>query len=220
MPNQNVMSPLAQRIEERKEDLGLKTIVGLSEKTEVSRAVLTNIFLNPKKSIMLATGILLAKGLECRLEWLMTGEGPKTDLDMVNSLKYKHVSPVVKLSEIDCNNIKEFLERVSNDEGRERYSCATGSDENTIAIRLDRDIERYPMGGLLFFDLGSTQSQTGKLVIATTSNDTPPEIMIFTSARNRKFLKSLSNDIPDDLKLIEMDENTRILGVFKAFSIV
>lgn len=61
------MSVLARNIEQRKRDLNITKSIDLAKRSGVSRAVLTNIKLNPEKSIMLDSAIRLADALDCVL---------------------------------------------------------------------------------------------------------------------------------------------------------
>lgn len=220
MSNNSDKSPMAERIEERMDDLGIKYINEVAEKSGVNRSVVSNILGNPKKSVRIDTAIAIAQGLGCHLVWFLTGEGPKTNAEAFKQQVFKASSPVMQLSELNSDNLGEVIEQAADDQSRERYSCPNGNNNNTIAIKLDHEIDGFDKGGILFFDVGESQVKTGKLVIAKTTKETPPEIMMFSSAHGRRFLKSLSSDIPDDLRIIQMDDNMQIIGAFMAYSII
>lgn len=94
------LSVLARNIESRKRDLGISKSIDLAEKSGVSRAVLTNIKVNPDKSIMLPSAVQLAKALDCRLEWLATGEGSPTTDEYIEAVHLSMGSPIVSLNQL------------------------------------------------------------------------------------------------------------------------
>lgn len=220
MTERSAMSPLARRIEERKDALHIRTNVELAQRSGVSRAVITNIIKNPNKNIMAESAVDLANGLQCRVVWLITGEGPATDKEIQKFQKLKSGSPVMRLDELRGDDVAEDVRTASSEENRERYSCPVGNTDTTVVIRLERQLGRYDAGGLLFMDVAVTAPRTGQLVLASTSAGSPPELMEYTTAHSRHFLKSLSDDVPPDLRFVEMDERMSIVATYKAYALL
>ncbi|WP_063654133.1 helix-turn-helix domain-containing protein [Aliivibrio fischeri] len=211
-------SILARNIEQRKYDLGITTNIEVARKSGVSRAVITNIGLHPNKSIMLDSAVLLAKALDCRLEWLATGEGPINldDVERHNRLRYGAV--VIRTSELESSTPEELLKELYDDQSRERVPCPAGNSFTTFIVRLNQDIGKYAAGGMMYFDYEKTPI-TGSVVLAKTAKDAAPEIMEYTKAHNRSFLKSLSEDLPAELKFIEITEEMAIISTLTAYAI-
>lgn len=208
-------SVLAINIEQRKRDLGISTNIELAKKSGVSRAVITNIQLQPEKSIMLESGLLLAKTLDCRVEWLATGEGPINMDDVERHQRVKFGSPVVSLAEIAKGQLEDVLTRSVTDLNHERIPCPTGSNETTFVVRLNDDIGKYWAGGLMYFDSQAAPTN-GKPVIVRIDGEI--EVMEYARAHGRVFFKSLAEDIPQELKFIEKSEDMAIIASYVAYA--
>lgn len=109
-------SIIGRNISIRMKDLGIKTNKELSDISDVSRAVITNVLKNPSKKLMAESAIMLAKALECRVEWLINGEGPVNldEIERANRLRYG--SPVVGINELAEVSAKELVESLLEDE--------------------------------------------------------------------------------------------------------
>lgn len=210
-----VKSILAQNIEKRKRDLGITTNIQLAKSSGVSRAVITNIQLQPEKSIMLDSGLMLARTLDCRVEWLATGEGPINLDDVERYLRVKFACPVLVLSEISKDSLPELLSKSIEDLSRERIPCPAGSNENRFVIRLSSDVGKYWAGGLMYFEYNGTP-ENGRPVIALMNGEL--EIMEYARAHGRVFLKSLNEDIPQELRFIEKTDDVSILASYVSFA--
>ncbi|HIF6165102.1 MULTISPECIES: helix-turn-helix domain-containing protein [Vibrio harveyi group] len=207
------MSVLARNIEQRKRDLGISKSIDLAKKSGVSRAVLTNIKVNPEKSIMLDSAVRLAEALDCRLEWLATGKGEPNLDEYKEASKIDLGAPLVTLNELVGAEPKELIERV-RELDRERHPCPTGNSKTQIIIKSNRKILDYP-AGYFYFDVDKTPV-SGQLVIADTGGNA--EIMEYQSTYGRQFLKSLEEDLPKELRFVEITEQ-KLLGTFEAFAI-
>lgn len=207
------MSVLAQNIEQRKRDLGISKSIDLAKKSGVSRAVLTNIKVNPEKSIMLDSAIRLSEALDCRLEWLATGKGEPNLDSYKEASKIELGAPVVTLNELVNAEPHELIERL-RELDRERHPCPTGNSKSQIIVKSNRKVFDYP-AGYFYFDIDKTPV-SGQLVIANTGGNA--EIMEYQSTHGRQFLKSLEEDLPSDLRFIEITDQ-KLLGTFEAFAI-
>ncbi|MBE8565613.1 hypothetical protein BCT47_01695 [Vibrio splendidus] len=213
------LSILATNIDQRKKDLNIRTNIEIARLSGVSRAVITNIMLHPEKSIMLDSAVSLANALDCRLEWLATGNGPVNYDDVVRHARIKFGSPVVTMQELSASSIKDLLEDLMEDEHRERLPCPARSSETTFIIRLNNNVGRYFAGGMIFFDYDKT-AVSGDLVLARVREGVMPEIMEYQIAHGREFLKSMNPDIPEDLKFVEMSDSIKIIAAFSAFAVI
>ena len=209
------MSVLARNIETRRKDLGITTSIELARKSGVSRAVLTNIKLNPTKSVMLDSALKLADTLKCRLEWLATGEGSPSADEYSEYSKIELGAPVVTLNELINNEPKEYLKKLL-EEDRERLPCPAGNSKTQFVIRLTEDVGKYAAGGVLYFDIDKTPVN-GQLVLVETHKDNL-ELMEYQTSHGRQFLKSLSDDVPPDLKFVEI-ENQKSIATFAAYAV-
>lgn len=208
-------SKLALNIEQRKRDLGIATNIELSKLSGVSRAVITNIQLQPEKSIMLESGLMLANALDCRMEWLATGEGPVNLDDVDRHQRIKYGCPVLTLNEINKQPIGELLAQSVVDVGRERIPCPVGSNEHRFVIRLNDGIGKYWAGGMMYFEMNSSPTN-GKPVLVSMNGEL--EIMEYARAHGRVFFKSLSEDIPQELRFIEKTDEMTVLASYIAYA--
>ncbi len=207
------MSVLAQNIEQRKRDLGIAKSIDLAKKSSVSRAVLTNIRVNPEKDVTLSVGVKLAKALDCRLDWLATGEGAPNLDAYLEASKTELGAPVVTLNELVNTEPHELIEKL-RELDRERHPCPTGNSKSQIIVKSNRKVFDYP-AGYFYFDIDKTPV-SGQLVIANTGGNA--EIMEYQSTHGRQFLKSLEEDLPPDLRFIEITDQ-KLIGTFEAFAI-
>nr|WP_321458666.1 helix-turn-helix domain-containing protein [uncultured Vibrio sp.] len=207
------MSVLATNIERRKTDLGITKSIDLAKKSGVSRAVLTNIKLNPEKSIMLDSAIRLAEALDCRLEWLATGVGSPNIDEYKEASKIDLGAPLVTLNELVNTEARTLIEKL-RELDRERHPCPIGNSKNQLIIKSNRKIFEYP-AGYFYFDIEKVPV-SGQLVIADTGGNV--EIMEYQSTHGRQFLKSIEEDLPADLRYIEITEQ-KLIGTFEAFAI-
>ncbi|WP_274882394.1 hypothetical protein [Vibrio harveyi] len=211
-------SIIGQHIGQRMRELGIKTNKELSDKSGVSRAIITNVQLNPNKKLMAETALYLAKGLECRPEWLILNDGPVNldEIERANRLKYG--APVVTINELADLKPDELIESLMLDEGRQRHPCPAGNSHSTFIVKSSEGIVNYP-AGLFYFDYKS-QPTSGQLVIATVDKDATPEIMSFYQTRGKRFLESLVKNLPGELKTIEVTDEMEILATMKCHAIV
>ncbi|KFA99446.1 helix-turn-helix domain-containing protein [Vibrio sp. ER1A] len=211
-------SVLAQNIDRRMADLGVRTYKELAAISEVSASVLTNISSNPKKSVMAPVAVMLAKALKCRVEWLVTGEGPMNldEVERANRLRFG--APVIEINELARTDPKDLLLSISEDETRERHPCPKGNAESLFIIKTDVQIGKYPAGGMIYFDWDSEPS-SGQLVVARTAEGMAPEVMEYYFARGKKFLKCLSEEIPKELLVTEIEPEMEIIAVMKSYAI-
>ncbi len=211
----SMKSKLALNIEQRKRDLGIATNLQLSQLSGVSRAVITNVQLQPHKSIMLESGLMLAKALDCRMEWLATGEGPVNLDDVERHQRIAFGCPVLTLGDIAKSPIGSLIEQSVEDVSRERIPCPMGSNEHRFVIRINDAIGKYWAGGLMYFEINSTPTN-GKPVLVSMGDGI--EIMEYARAHGRVFFKSLSEDIPQELKFIEKTDEMTVLASYVAYA--
>ncbi|ENH4363929.1 helix-turn-helix transcriptional regulator [Vibrio fluvialis] len=209
-------SILASNIEKRMNDLGIHTNTDLAKLSGVSRAVITNIKLHPEKTIRLDSGVLLARALKCRVEWLATGEGPINLDDVEKHQRLKYGAPLVKLEELASKEPEQLLMEAMAQEQRERYPCPAGNSESTLVIRLANQIGKFAAGSFIYFDCTKPPA-SGSVILVQTAKDAAPEIMEYTRAHNREFFKSLSEDLPPELRFIEKSEDMKVLATFAAW---
>ncbi|HHP0484896.1 helix-turn-helix domain-containing protein [Vibrio harveyi] len=209
------MSILARNIEQRKRDLGIAKSIDLANKSGVSRAVLTNIRKMPTKSIMLDSAVHLAKALECRLEWLATGEGSPTTDEYVEAVQLSMGAPLVTLNQLV--NVEDTEDYIANGIGAhaQRLPCPSGNASSQFVVKVNEQIKNFPAGGYIYFDTVKVPI-SGQLVVANTGNNV--EIMEYQSAHGRQFLKSLNEDLPLELRLVEIDEQ-QLIGTFSAYTL-
>ncbi len=213
-----IQSIIGTNIAKRMADLGIRTNKELSERSGVSRAVITNVQKNPDKKIMAETALALADGLDCRPHWLILGEGPINldEVERANRLRFG--SPVVSINELAKVEPKELLDMIFDDEGRQRHPCPAGNAGSVFIIKSSEPVGKYP-SGLFYFDY-EAEPVSGQLVIARPDLDSTPEVMEFYQARGKKYLKSLIEELPLELRTTEFTNEMKILATFKSFAIV
>ncbi|MEZ9372133.1 hypothetical protein AB4235_05565 [Vibrio cyclitrophicus] len=212
-------SIIGANIERRMKELGIKTNKELSDLSGVSRAVITNVQLNPSKKLMAESAIWLANALQCRPEWFVFGKGPVNldEVEKANRLRFG--APVVSVNELVEKKPKELLRSIATNEDRQRHPCPAGNAATMFIIKSAQPIGEFPAGGMYFFDY-ELEPSSNQLVIAIPDIDSTPEIMVYFQARGKKFLKSLVEDLPIELRTIEITEGMEILATFRAFAIV
>ncbi len=209
------MSVLAQNIEQRKRDLGIAKSIDLATKSGVSRAVLTNIKKNPTKSVMLDSALLLSKALDCRLEWLATGEGSPTTDEYIEAVHLSMGAPNVTLNQLI--GVHDSEDYITNGIGShvQRFPCPSGNAKTQFVVKVNEQIKNFPAGGYFYFDTAKVPI-SGQLVVANTGNNI--EIMEYQSAHGRQFLKSLNEELPLELRLVEIEEQ-QLIGTFSAYAL-
>lgn len=209
------LSVLARNIEQRKRDLGIAKSIDLANKSGVSRAVLTNIKKMPEKSIMFDSAIALAKALECRVEWLGTGEGSPTTDEYVEAVHLSMGAPIVTLNQLV--GVHDPEDYVANGIGShvQRFPCPAGNARTQFVVKVNEQIKNFPAGGYFYFDAAKVPI-SGQLVVANTGNNV--EIMEYQSAHGRQFLKSLNEELPLELRLVEIKEQ-QLLGTFSTYAL-
>ncbi|MFL7022208.1 transcriptional regulator [Vibrio cyclitrophicus] len=212
-------SIIGANIERRMKELGIKTNKELSDLSGVSRAVITNVQLNPSKKLMAESAIWLANALQCRPEWFVFGKGPVNldEVEKANRLRFG--APVVSVNELVEKKPKELLLSIATNEDRQRHPCPAGNAATMFIIKSSQPIGEFPAGGMYFFDY-DLEPSSNQLVIAVPDVNSTPEIMVYFQARGKKFLKSLVEDLPIELRTIEITEEMEILATFRAFAIV
>lgn len=212
-------SIIGANIERRMKELGIKTNKELSDLSGVSRAVITNVQLNPNKKLMAESAIWLANALQCRPEWFVFGKGPVNldEVEKANRLRFG--APVVSVNELVEKKPKELLRSIATNEDRQRHPCPAGNAATMFIIKSSQPIGEFPAGGMYFFDY-DLEPSSNQLVIALPDANSTPEIMVYFQARGKKFLKSLVEDLPIELRTIEITEEMEILATFRAFAIV
>ncbi|MEI8659304.1 hypothetical protein [Vibrio sp. Hal054] len=199
-------SVLAQNIELRMTELGITSLVALSNESTVSRTVLTNIFKQPKKSITVMSGIKLASALNCRVEWLVTGNGVVSDGGRAHA-------PVLDLKTIDSPSLAEHIdaERKRADTvfqpspiGLSPYCFALTVVGNFRPERCRR-FDFMQSGGFVFFDCHAVPS-SGSIVIVC-SPDRQYRVVEFIETPVGKFTKELDDSIPNDYAFMPIWED-------------
>ncbi len=216
-------SIISQNIQKRMHDLGIRNKVDLSEKSGVSRTVVTNIINMPNKSVMIDSAIKLANTLECRVEWLCTGQGPMNDEHLEKRFRITEGVPLLHLSDIEDPYFEDILEELQDDEKVERVPCPAGNNSSSFAVNLTSIsyrtmLGKYEQSGMLFFDC-KAKPFSGQWVLAKVSNDATPEIMEYISVQGRQFLKSLEVDIPQELQRIEVTDEIQIIATKVSYAI-
>lgn len=212
-------SIIGANIERRMKELGIKTNKELSDLSGVSRAVITNVQLNPSKKLMAESAIWLANALQCRPEWFIFGTGPVNldEVEKANRLRFG--APVVSVNELVRSTPKDLLRSIATSEDRQRHPCPAGNASTMFIIKSSQPIGEYPAGGIYFFDY-ELEPSSNQLVIAVPEKGSAPEIMVYFRARGKQFLKSLVEDLPIELRTIEMTEEMEILATFRAFALI
>lgn len=101
---------------------------------------------------------------------------------------------------------------------RERHPCPSGNAHTILIVKSTEPVGKYP-AGLFYFDY-SIKPVSGQLVVASTDKDATPEVMEYYQARGKKFLKSLVEELPLELRTIEIEEDMTILATFRSFAII
>lgn len=206
-------SLLAKNIDERMKRLGIKYYSKLSELSEVSRTVITNINLDSSKGIMGLSAIKLANTLECNVEWLLTGKGP-----MLNDSRSN--IPIVELAEIPSGILSDHLNSLRFEVGTNFIPFHLGDHPNTLAI-ITRDagdpefctpLRKLDKDGFLFFDC-DLKPISGKMVLAKTNNDAARVCEYFVSHKV-EILKEINSKIPTEFCSKALDDETKILATF------
>ncbi|GAD91139.1 hypothetical protein VHA01S_069_00270 [Vibrio halioticoli NBRC 102217] len=214
---QSRQSVLAKNIEKRMHDLNIPSNLALSKASGVSRVVITNILRHPEKSIMADSALLLSKHLKCRIEWLLTGEGPINHDDEINHQR-RSGAPLLLLNDITEQNIEDLLLKVSQSDTIPRFMCPTGNKPSIFAIWQSQPIGRINHAGYLYFDHKKLPT-SGQLVIAKTTPESAAEYMEFYATYDKKFLRYIERNIPEGLRMIELKETMQIIATFESFVI-
>ncbi|MFS1865128.1 hypothetical protein [Vibrio breoganii] len=211
-------SILANNVERRMADLKIRSNLQLSEMSGVSRAVITNIMLSPKKSIMVDSALLLAKCLQCRVEWMITGEG-HINLDDAERNNRLHLgAPLFTINQISDSDPMDMIENTITDTDHVRFPCPTGNSPTKFAVRMENPIGRFKNTGVVIFDTAKSPV-SGQMVIAKTSDLGSVEYMEYYAAHGRRFLRSLEEGIPEELKSLEMTEQMKIIATYECYVI-
>ncbi|MFM2589437.1 helix-turn-helix domain-containing protein [Vibrio sp. TBV020] len=216
-------STISQNIQKRMTDLGIRNKVELSEKSGVSRTVVTNIINMPNKSVMIDSAIKLARALKCRVEWLCDGTGPINDDYLEEKFRITEGVPLLQLSDIDVYSAEEILEEFIDNDKVERIPCSAGNNNSTFAIKLTSIsyrtmLGKYERSGMLFFDC-QAKPFSGQWVLVKISEDATPEIMEYISVQGRQFLKSLEADIPEELQRLEITDQIKVIATKVSYAI-
>lgn len=218
-------SIISQNIQKRMQDLGIRNKVELSEKSGVSRTVVTNIINMPNKGVMIDTAIKLANALECRVEWLGTGKGPMNDDYIERKFLIADGVPLLNLNEVTgLDDTKKNLDNLNQDSSIDRIPCPSGNKQYAFAVNLNSvsrraNLGKYDRAGFLFFDCDE-EPLSGQLVIAQLDENTKPEIMEYVSVQGRRFLTSIEMNIPEQLQSIEITDSKKIVATKVGYAII
>ncbi len=201
------LSLLAKNIEQRKQQLGIRSGIDLARKSGVSRAVLTNIKKNPQKSIMVDSAIDLAEALECRLEWLITGKGHPTSDEYLEVERVANGAPLIWMNELKDKSAADLLEAISKDKFRRRFLCPVGNAATQFVLVASSDVGKYPAGGHIYFDT-TKKPVSNDIVIVKQGNNI--DLFEYQAILDREFLKSLNTAIPEDFRLFEIADHELI----------
>lgn len=213
-------STIAKNIDRRMKEIGMKTNVELSEKSGVSRTVITNIFMMPNKSVMGDSAVKLAKALQCRVEWLITGEGPVTD-DEITSV------PILSLRDLSETEINTAIESARSISSSPKMPCPSGYSVSSFGVQLDsthnfdscKKYNKFEQGGVMFFDHEAPLHNGGLILIQLSAGSTP-EIMEFFKARDMGFVRSLNDNLPESIRTVEMTQDMKVLAVHIGYSVI
>lgn len=218
---QQEKSILSKNIEKRKADLGIKTNQALSQISGVSRAVITNVIKYPNKSLMMESGIALAKALDCRVEWLFSGEGPINMDDVLEAAYLRDGAPVVSLAELSQQTPEELIRKLYDDKYRERRPCPSGNSPTKFVVRSVDPLLEYRAGSLYFFDYERAPSNSDLVLVKLmNSPHAAPDIMQFNRLHDETYVKALGKDIPQDLAFRRITDEIRIIATINAVSII
>lgn len=216
-------SIISQNILRRMEDLGIKNRVALSERSGVSRTVITNIIAMPTKSVMVDTAINLAEALECRVKWLCSNEGPMNDDEIEKKFAINNGVPLLQLSDVsDQETTKRFLSEL--DESAQRIPCPSGNKESVFGVTLSSvsyraNLGNYDRAGIVYFDF-DVEPLSGQWVIAQLTPDSRPEVMEFIAGQGRMYLNSIEMNTPDQYKPLEIKDRSPIVATKVSYSIM
>lgn len=208
-------SILAKNIQKRMNDLNIKSNLALSKESGVSRAVITNIMLNPDKSIMADSALMLSQTLDCNVEWLLTGKGPINQENELDS-QQRSGAPLLSLNDISERGIDVLLDEASDNNAITRFMCPTGNKPSIFIVWLSRPMGKINHAGHIYFDKDK-KPLSGQLVIARTTKNGPISYMEFYSAHEKQFLKCIEEDIPESLRTIEFTSDMEIIATFECF---
>lgn len=211
---------MAQRIESRMEGLGIPNPAQLAKKADISRAVLTNIMRRPDKQLWVNVAIKLANALECRVEWMVQGTGPINDDVTQASERLYGQSPLVELNELAEPDLGSYVSSCFKDTSRLVYHCPIPTSENTVSIKIGRDLGRFDSDTVFFVDLNNHLPRSGQIVLARPTGGGTPEFYTYSTSMNKQFIKSMSKDLPEDLQFMQVDKEIEFIGCFVAAIIV
>jgi len=214
-------SVIATNIDRRMQDLGIKTKVQLAAISGVSRTVITNIFIMPNKGVMAESAVNLAKALECRVEWLISGEGPVTEDDIFGA-------PILTfevLESLSSQQITAVIESARQDPTVKKAPCPTGYGNMNFAVALDSNINfeaskkyrKYEQGGIAFFE-SQKKPRSGELVLALPLESGTPAVMEYSSAHSKAYLSVLNDNFTESIRTVELAGQMEILGTFIGYS--
>ncbi|OED65404.1 hypothetical protein A143_08000 [Vibrio splendidus ZS-139] len=208
-------SILAKNIQQRMNDLNIKSNLALSKVSGVSRAVITNIMLHPEKSIMSDSALLLSETLDCSMEWLLTGKGSINRGHEIDSQK-RSGAPLLSLNDISERGIDALLVEASESDSITRFMCPSGNKPSIFTVWQNRPMGRMNHSGHIYFDKDKNPV-SGQLVIARTTPDATVSYMEFYCAHEKQFLRSIEESIPENLRTIEYKDGMDIIATFECF---
>ncbi|GAD78507.1 hypothetical protein [Vibrio ezurae] len=214
---QSTQSVLAKNIEKRMHDLNIPSNLALAKASGVSRVVITNILRHPEKSIMADSALLLSRHLKCRIEWLLTGEGPINREDEIDHQR-RAGAPLLLLNDLTNQSIENLLVKVSKSDTIPRFMCPTGNKPSIFTIWQSEPIGKINHAGYLYFD-HQKKPASGQLVIVKTTPNSPAEYMEFYATYDKQFLRYIEKNIPDELRMIEFQDSMQIIATFESFVI-
>ncbi|OBT17290.1 hypothetical protein A9264_00475 [Vibrio sp. UCD-FRSSP16_10] len=212
---QSKQSVLAKNIKKRMNDLNIQSNLALAKDSGVSRAVITNIMQHPEKSIMADSAFLLGRTLQCTMEWLLTGKGPITPTGHLDRDK-RYGAPLFSINDISDKGIDLLFSEASKNEAITRFMCPTGNKPSIFTVWQSRPVGRLNHAGHIYFDKDK-KPVSGQLVIVRTHPGAPLEYMEFYSAYDKNFVRYIEEHIPEDLRMIELQDHMQIIATFECF---
>jgi len=209
-------STLARNIERRMEVLGIDHFSEVARISNVSRTVVTNIFMQPSKTITLGTAIKLASTLKCRAEWLLTGQGQESD----DECALVPILPMMQPYILDVSNLRNTLELAKN---TEYVRSINGYSAGGLAISIrDLNPATSPIlstlhrNGYLHFDLHKPPVP-GELVLAY-STEGYMSVLEYFKVKNCFYLKEINSDVPISHAISKVDECLKPVAGFVGYS--
>lgn len=215
------MTNFSERFKQRRKELGLNQI-SLAKKTGLSQTTVSDI--ERGRNDGSRELITIARVLQCRPEWLATGEGPKERSESIHiHWPDPNTSPtpqptglVPLISWVQAGLFCNSPDLLQPGDAEDWFPAFKKLGDHAYALRVVGDsmvshspgVKSYPPGTIIYVD-PEKPVLNGSKVIARIHEEEAATFKVFAEDAGRKFLKPLNTQYPT----IEMTPEMHICGV-------